>query len=152
MALTHAWHDMNHDFRDEMHDLVTITRVDAARQAYLGLWVSFIGVSLLFGLDKLIGFTGTAWEGYLATWVDNVLPGSMTAAVMWVGAAELVIAALLLLVPRVGGDVLAVWMVLAAISLFAIDGMVALGLGALCVAVCALAMARLSTKFHHTEG
>lgn len=151
-ALTHAWHDMGHDFRDELHDLGSIARVDAARQAYLGLWVAFFGVTLLFGLDKLVAVTDTAWAQFLATWVNDVLPGTMANAVMWIGAAELVIAALILFVPRIGGDVLAIWMVLVAISLFMVEGMTMLGIGALCVGVAALAMARLATKWHHTEG
>lgn len=151
-ALTHAWHDMGHDFRDEMRDLAGITRADAARQAYLGLWVSFIAGTLLFGLDKLIGFTDTRWASFLAGWVNDVLPGTMSQAVMWIGVIEVVIAAVILFVPRIGGDVLALWMLLTAISLFMVGGMTMLGIGALCVGVCALAMARLSTKWHHTEG
>src|SRR5690349_11255823 len=50
MALTDAWHDIVHDMQDEMHDLATITRQDAARQAYLALWATMIAFPLVFGL------------------------------------------------------------------------------------------------------
>jgi len=152
MAITHAWNDLTHDFRDELHDLGALNRVDAARQAYLGLWVTFLGLPLLFGLDKLVAFANVSWEGYLATWVNDVLPGSASDAVLWLGAAEIVIAGLVLFAPRIGGDVLGVWMVLAAISLFAIGGMAHLALAALALGACAVCMARMSTAYHHTEG
>lgn len=147
MALTHAWHDM----RDEMHDLATFSRVDAARQAYLGLWATFIAVPLLFGLDKLFGFMTDNWEGYLATWANDLLPGSASDAMMWFGVVELVLAACVVLAPRVGGDLFALWMLLGACNLFAIDGMAHLAVGLLALGVCALAMARMSTAYHHTE-
>ena len=147
MALTHAWHDM----RDEMHDLATFPRVDAARQAYLGLWATFIVLPLVFGLDKLFGFMTDGWEGYLATWANDALPGSASTAMTWFGVVEIALAACVLLLPRVGGDLFAIWMVLVAINLFTIDDMAHLAVAALAFAACAAAMARMSTAFHHTE-
>ena len=75
MALTHSWHDMVHDMRDEMHDLATITHVEPARQAFLMLWGLFVVAPILFGIDKFAGVLTSDWEGYLATWVDDLLPG-----------------------------------------------------------------------------
>lgn len=147
MALTHAWHDM----RDEMHDLATFPRVDAARQAYLGLWATFIALPLLFGLDKFLGFMTDNWEGYLSTWANDAMPGSASDAMLWFGGIEIVLAACVAFAPRVGGDLFALWMVLVAINLFSIDDMAHLAIGALALAVCALAMARMSTTYHHTE-
>jgi hypothetical protein len=152
MALTHAWHDLSHDLRDEVHDLASITRVDAARQAYLGLWVTFVALPLLLGLDKIVGFAGVRWEGYLAAWVDQALPGTAADAVMWLGIAEIVIAGLVLFVARIGGDVMGAWMALAAVSLFMVGGMAHLALAALALGACAVCMAHLSTTYHHQEG
>lgn len=151
MALTHAWQDLSHDFRDEMHDLASIGRVDATRQAYLGLWVTFLALPLLLGLDKIAGFLGVRWEGYLATWVNDLLPGTASDAVLWLGVAELVVFGLVLFVPRIGGDVMGAWMVLAAISLFMVDGMAHLAIAALAIGACAVCMAHLSTTYHHRE-
>jgi len=147
MALTHAIHDM----REEVHDLVTINHVDATRQAYLGLWATFVVAPLVFGIDKFAGFITGNWEAFLATWVNDVLPGSAADAVMVLGVVEILLAVTIALLPRVGGDLFALYMVLMAISLFAVGGgtMIVLGLAAIGAAICALAMARLSTTFHN---
>ena len=145
MALTHAIHDM----REEMHDLVTINHVDATRQAFLGLWATFVAVPLIFGIDKFAGYITGNWEAFLATWVNDVLPGSAADAVVVLGVVEILLAVTLALLPRVGGDLFAIYMVLTAFSLFAIGGgtMVVLGIAAVGAAICALAMARLSTTY-----
>ena len=152
MALTHAWHDIVHDMQDEVHDLATITRHDAARQAYLALWATMIAFPLVFGLDRFTGAMNDHWEGYVATWVNNLLPGTASDAIVVFGVVELVLAALVLAVPRVGGDLFALWMALMAINFFAMDGMSWIGMGCLAVAICSVAMARLSTTYHHTDG
>jgi hypothetical protein len=145
MALTHAIHDM----REEMHDLVTINHVDATRQAFLGLWATFVALPLIFGIDKFAGYITGNWEAFLATWVNDVLPGTAADAVVVLGVVEILLAVTIALLPRVGGDLFAIYMVLMAFSLFAIGGgtMVVLGIAAIGAAICALAMARLSTTY-----
>lgn len=152
MAITHAWHDLVHDMRDEMHDLATINRVDAVRRAYLGLWATFIALPLVFGLDKFAGVLTDRWEVYLATWANDVIPGTASDAMLWLGVVEIVIAALVATMPRIGGDLFALWMALAALSIFSVGGMHELGIGAIALGLCALAMAHMSTRWHHTEG
>jgi len=151
MAMTAAWHDIVHDFRDEMHDLATITTAAATRQAYLALWVTFMAIPLLFGLDRFAGIMNASWEGLVATWVDDLVPGSTTAAVMTFGVIELVLFALVAAVPRIGGDLIALWLVLWAINLFSVDDMAWAAVGTLALAACCLAMARMSTSWHHKE-
>ena len=145
MALTHAIHDM----REEVHDLVTINHVDATRQAFLGLWATFVAVPLIFSIDKFAGYITGNWEAFLATWVNDVLPGTAADAVVVLGVVEILLAVTIALLPRVGGDLFAIYMVLMAFSLFAIGGgtMVVLGIAAIGAAICALAMARLSTTY-----
>jgi hypothetical protein len=152
MAMTHAWHDMVADMRDELHDLATITHVDKARQAYLALWGTFMLLPLLFGLDKFATVMTNSWQGYLATWANNVLPGDAKTGMYWVGAIEIAVAVVVALAPRVGGDLFALWSVVVAIDLFALDEYHELAIAALALGVCALAMARLSGAYHHTEG
>jgi hypothetical protein len=151
MATTHAWQNLVHDMRDEMHDIATIGHVGAARQAYLALWATFIVFPLVFGLDKFATVMTDTWETYLATWANNVIPGTAGDAMLWIGAVEIVLAVLVLAVPRVGGDLLALFFLLTAINLFAIEGMAMLGVAALAGMMCALAMARMSTAYHHKE-
>jgi ABC-type antimicrobial peptide transport system permease subunit len=135
--------------REEVHDLVTINHVDATRQAFLGLWATFVVVPLIFGIDKFAGYITGNWEAFLATWVNDVLPGSAADAVVVLGVVEILLAVTIALLPRVGGDLFAIYMVLTAFSLFAIGGgtMVVLGIAAIGAAICALAMARLSTTY-----
>jgi hypothetical protein len=145
-----AFADAMHDMREEMHDLTHITSVDAGRQAYAALWGAFVAVPLLFGIDKFAGFLGVKWGGYLANWVYTILPGGDARAVTILGIVEILLACAVALKPRVGGDLSAVYLVLAAFSAFTIGGggMVVLGVMFFAAAVCALAMARLSTTFH----
>jgi hypothetical protein len=152
MAATHAWHDLVHDMRDEVHDIATISRVSAARQAYLTLWVTFMALPLLLGLDKLIGVFNGSWETYVATWVDNIVPGSTSNAVMWGGIIEIALAVLVLAAPRVGGLLLALWFAIATVDLFSISSMNELGLVAAALCLCTLAFARMSMEYHHKEG
>jgi hypothetical protein len=152
MAITHAWHDIVHDMQDEMRDLATITRLDAARQAYLALWATMVAVPLVFGIDRFAGVMNENWEGFVATWVNDLLPGSASDAIVVFGVVELVLAALVAVTPRLGGDLLALWLVLLAINMFSIDGLIWIGMGTVALAICCLAMARMSTTYHHTEG
>lgn len=151
-AITHTWHDLVHDMRDEMHDLTMISKVDAARQAYLALWVTFMGLPLLFGLDKFIGLMNGSWEIYLSSWANAVIPGTAATAMLWIGAVEVLLAVLVLAMPRIGGDLLALWLVIAAINMFSVAAYTELGLACLAAAACVLAMARMSTAYHHKEG
>lgn len=148
MALTHAMHDM----RDEMHDLAHIAEVDGARQGYLAIWGTFIVLPLVYGLDKFAGFMNVTWSDFMASWMHDVLPGTGDTELYTLGVIELGIAALVLLMPRVGGDVAALYMVLFAVNFFAMDGMALFGIGSLALAFCALAMARMSTTWHHHDG
>jgi hypothetical protein len=148
MAATHAWHDLVHDMRDEVHDIATISRVSAARQAYLTLWVTFIALPLLLGLDKLVGMFNGSWESYVAGWVDDIVPGSTSTAVVWGGIIEIVLAVVVLAAPRVGGALLALWFALAAVDLFSISAMNELGLVAAALCLCALAFTRMAMAYH----
>jgi hypothetical protein len=148
MALAHAWHDIVHDLQDEMHDLATITKVDAARQAYLALWATFMAVPLLFGIDRFAGIMAENWEAYVADWV----PGSAATAVTVFGIVELVLFVAVAAMPRIGGDLLALWLVLQAINLFGVGDVAWVAMGTLALALCCVAMARMSRAYHHTEG
>lgn len=140
-----AFADAVHDMREEMHDLTHITRVDAGRQAFAGLWGAYVVVPLLFGLDKFAGFLGVKWDGYLASWVHTILPGGDAMAITLLGIVEIALACAVALKPRLGGDLTALYLVFAALSVFTIGGMVVTGVMFIAAAVCAYAMARLST-------
>jgi hypothetical protein len=151
MAHTHAWDGIVHDMRDEFRDLATIAHVDAARRAWLALWLTCAALPLVFGLDKFAGVMTDTWERYLTTGVNDVVPGTAADAMLWVGAIEIILAALILAVPRIGGDLFGLWMVLVAINLFALGGVHELAVGCIAIAIMAFAMAHMSKAYHHTE-
>jgi len=151
MAHTHAWDGFVHDMRDEFHDLATIAQVDAARRAWLALWLTCAALPLVFGLDKFAEIISDTWVFYLTTEANDIIPGTAADGMLWIGALEIVLAVLVLALPRIGGDLFAIWMVLVAINLFSLGGVHELAVGVLAIAVMAFAMAHMSTAYHHKE-
>ena len=151
MALTHSWHDMVHDMRDEMHDFATITHVEPARQAFLMLWALFVVAPILFGIDKFAEVLTSNWAGYLATWVDDLLPGTATDAMRMIGVVEIAAGLLVLAMPRIGGYVVALWLAGIIVNLVSTGEYYDIALRDFGLMVSAVALARLATAYHHRE-
>ncbi|MCR1783291.1 hypothetical protein KVF89_12160 [Nocardioides carbamazepini] len=153
MASTHAWDNLTHEMREEMHDLTHFATVDAAHQGRVALWATFTVLPILWGLDMITGLVteSATWEATIATWTNDLLPGDAADAVMWVGAITLVIGLLVAALPQLGGDILGIWFALLAVNLFSIDQMEFLGLGMLALAACCFAMARMMRGDHRRE-
>ena len=144
MATTHAWDGMTHD----MHDVAAITHAEPAHQAYLALWMGFVLLPLVVGLDKLIGFTSTNWEGYLATWVNDIVPGSAADAMAMVGVVEIAAALVVAFAPRIGGYVVAAWLAGIIVNLVSTGNYYDIALRDLGLLIAAFAMARLAVAYH----
>ncbi|GAA4101234.1 hypothetical protein ACFFOS_12105 [Nocardioides kongjuensis] len=153
MASTHAWDNLTHDMREEMHDLTHFASVDAAHQSRVALWATFVALPVLWGLDMMTNAVtdSTTWEGSISTWANNFLPGNAADAVMWVGAITLLIGLLVAAMPQFGADVLGIWFVLLAVNLFSVDQMAYLGVGMVALAVCCFCMARMMRGDHRRE-
>lgn len=147
MAATHAWDGMSHD----LHDITAITRAEPAHQAYLALWAAFVVTPLVVGIDKFAGLLTADWEGYLAPWVDDLVPGSAADAMMMVGGVEILVALLVAVTPRIGGYVVAGWLALVIVNLVSTGEYYDIALRDLGLLVAALAMARLATTYHGME-
>ena len=147
MATTHAWDGMTHDMRD----VGAITRAEPAHQAYLALWVGYIALPLVVGLDKLIGFMNVNWEGYLATWVNDIVPGSAADAMMMVGVVELAAAVCVAVAPRIGGYIIAAWLAGIIVNLFSMGNYNDIALRDIGLLIGAVALARLATTYHGKE-
>ena len=147
MATTHAWDGMTHD----MHDVAGITRAEPAHQAYLALWVGFMVLPLVVGLDKLFEFTGTTWTNYLATWVDDIVPGSASDAMMIVGVIEIAAAVLVAVAPRIGAYVVAAWLAGIIVNLVSTGNYYDIALRDLGLMIAAIALARLAVTYHGKE-
>jgi len=82
---------------------------DGAQQAFLLLRSVFTVAPILFGLDKFFNLL-TDWPGYLAPWIDGIVPGTAQQAMYAVGVIEIVAGLLVAVRPRYGALVVAAWL------------------------------------------
>ena len=90
----------------------TATRPDTtpgATRAFLLLRTVFTLAPIVFGLDKFFGLL-TDWEGYLAPWINDLVPGSAHDAMLMVGVVEIVAGLAVAVRPRFGGLLVAAWL------------------------------------------
>ena len=151
MAAMHTWHDRTHRLTDEMsrdlHDLATIRRVAPARQAFVMLWALFTLLPIVVGLDKFAEVLSSNWEAYLATWVNDIVPGTASDAMMAVGVVEILAGLLVLLAPRYGAYVVALWLAGIIVNLVSTGDYYDIAARDFGLMVGALALGRLAASF-----
>jgi hypothetical protein len=81
-----------------------------ARRAFLLLRTVFTIAPIAFGLDKFAEVLTDNWEGYLAPWVNDIVPGSAHDAMLIVGVIEIVAGLVVAVAPRYGGLLVAAWL------------------------------------------
>ena len=84
-------------------------RSDPARQAFMLLRTVFTVAPILFGLDKFANLL-VEWPGYLAGWVNDLVPGRAQQAMYAVGVIEIVAGVAVAVMPRFGGLLVAAWL------------------------------------------
>ena len=89
--------------------LAAIRTATPAQQAFLLLRTVFTVAPVLFGLDKFFNLM-TDWPGYLAPWVDKLIPGTAQQFMYVVGVIEIVAGLLVAVRPRIGAAVVALWL------------------------------------------
>jgi hypothetical protein len=77
--------------------------------AFVLLRSLFTVAPIAFGLDKFADLM-TDWEGYLAPWVDDIVPGSAHDAMLAVGVIEVIAGLVVAVAPRFGGPLVALWL------------------------------------------
>ena len=117
---------------------------DPAHQAFLLLRTVFTVAPIAFGLDKFAGLL-TDWEMYLAPWINDIVPGSAHQAMLLVGVIEIVAGVLVAVRPRIGGYVVAAWLLGIIINLLTLGDYYDVALRDFGLFVAALALARLAT-------
>lgn len=149
MAHTHtpggmsgSWHEMTHS----AHDITTITRAEPSRQAFLMLWALFSVAPVLFGLDKFTQWM-TNWDGYLAPWINDIVPGTAQQAMYAVGVIEIVAGLVVLVKPRYGAFLVAGWLGGIIINLLTYSGYYDIALRDFGLLLGALALARLAAAY-----
>lgn len=116
-----------------------------SHQAYLLLRTVFTAAPILFGLDKFVEVLTDDWERYLAPWVDDLVPGDAHAAMLLIGAIEIVAGVLVAVAPRIGAYVVALWLAGIIVNLLILGDFYDVALRDFGLLVGALALARLAT-------
>jgi uncharacterized membrane protein YphA (DoxX/SURF4 family) len=80
----------------------TALATDPGRQAFLLLRTVFTVAPIVFGLDKFTNLL-TDWPGYLAPWIDDLVPGTAQQAMYAVGVVEVIAGLVVAVAPRFGG-------------------------------------------------
>jgi hypothetical protein len=119
---------------------------DPAYQAFLGLRTAFVVAPIVFGLDKFANLL-TEWPGYLAPWIDDIVPGSAQQAMYAVGVVEIIAGLVVAVLPRFGGLLVAAWLVGIIVNLLTIPGFYDVALRDFGLLVAALALARLAVRY-----
>lgn len=109
---------------------------------YRALWLTYGIVPIVAGLDKFTNLL-TDWAQYIAPFAADLLPFSAGTFMAIVGVIEIVAGVLVFVKPRIGGLVVAAWLVLIALNLL-LAGYFDIAVRDLVMAVGAWSMAQLA--------
>ena len=121
-------------------------KVDPTFQAFWLLRIGFTIAPILFGADKF-AHVMTNWDKYLAPEFNDVIPGTAHQAMYAVGVIEIVAGLAVLLLPRFGGYLVALWLAGIILNLALIGGYWDIALRDFGLLLAALTLARLATAF-----
>jgi hypothetical protein len=119
---------------------------DPAYQAFLVLRTVFTVAPIAFGLDKFANLLAD-WPGYLAPWINDIVPGSGQQAMYAIGVVEIIAGLVVALAPRFGGLLVAAWLAGIIVNLLTIPGFYDVALRDFGLLVAAVALARLAVRF-----
>ncbi len=119
---------------------------DPAYQAFTLLRIGFTVAPILFGLDKFFNVM-VDWEGYLAPWINDIVPGSASTAMHLVGVVEIVAGIFVALKPRYGAYVVAAWLGGIIVDLLTYSGYYDVALRDFGLLLGALTLARLASVY-----
>jgi hypothetical protein len=123
----------------------TPTRTElGAERAFLLLRTVFTIAPIAFGLDKFAEVLTDNWEGYLATWVNDIVPGSAHQTMLAVGVIEIIAGIAVAVVPRYGALLVAGWLAGIIVNLVSIGDFYDIALRDFGLLVAALALAILA--------
>jgi hypothetical protein len=99
----------------------SILQRDAGYQAFLMLRLTFTVAPLVAGIDKF--FNGLVhWEKYLASWINDILPGTAATGMHIIGVIEIVAAVVVAVKPKYGAPLVAAWLLGIIVNLLTLSG------------------------------
>ena len=127
------------------HSVHSLLHADPADQAFLVLRTAFTVAPIIFGLDKFFNIL-TDWPQYLAPWIDNIVPGTAQQAMYLVGVIEIVAGIVVALRPRIGGLIVAAWLLGIIVNLLTLPGNYDVALRDVGLFAAAVALWRLASR------
>lgn len=118
-----------------------------ASQAWLILYAGFAALPILAGLDKFAHLL-VNWDRYLAPQIASALPMAPHTFMLIVGVVEIAAGVLVALQPRIGGIVVALWLLGITLNLI-LGGFHDIALRDFGLSLGALALSRLSLEYGH---
>jgi hypothetical protein len=119
---------------------------DPAYQAFSLLRIGFTVAPILFGLDKFLNWM-VDWEDYLASGIDDIVPGTAHQAMLAVGVVEIIAGLVVAVRPKFGGYLVAAWLALIIVNLLIQTDYYDIALRDFGLLLGALSLARLATAF-----
>ena len=119
---------------------------DPAYQAFWLLRIGFTVLPILFGLDKFFNVL-VDWEIYLASWINDIVPGNASDAMHLVGVVEIVAGVAVALKPRYAAYIVAAWLGGIIVNLLTLSGYYDIALRDFGLMAGALTLARLASKY-----
>ena len=120
-----------------------VLHADPARQAFLLLRTVFTVAPIVFGLDKFANVL-VDWPRYLATPINNLVPGTGQQAMYAVGVVEVLAGLAVAVRPRYGALLVTAWLAGIIVNLLLIPGYYDIALRDFGLLVAALALSRLA--------
>ena len=119
---------------------------DAGYQAFLMLRLAFTVAPLVAGIDKF--FNGLVhWEKYLASWANDILPGTATTGMHIIGVVEIVAGVVVAIKPKFGAPLVAAWLGGIVINLLTYSGYYDIALRDFGLMLGALTLTRLAWAY-----
>lgn len=115
-----------------------------AERAFLLLRTVFTIAPIVFGLDKFANVL-TDWPGYLAPWIDNIVPGDAQQAMYVVGVIEIAAGIVVATRPRWGALLVSAWLIGIIVNLLTYSGFYDVALRDFGLLVAALSLYVLAT-------
>ena len=126
---------------------VTSLTSDPGFQAFWSLRLGFALLPILFGIDKFALVLTDNWTRYLAPQINDLTPGSAATAMHLVGVIEIVAGLAVLVLPRFGAPLVAVWLAGIIVNLLMVGGYGDVALRDFGLLLAALVLTRLAWAY-----
>jgi uncharacterized membrane protein YphA (DoxX/SURF4 family) len=129
------------------HPVARATARDPGFQAFWALRIGFTALPIMFGIDKFANWLTDDWTRYLASQFNDITPGDAELAMHLVGGVEIVAGLAVLLIPRLGGPLVAVWLGIIIVDLLMVGGYGDVALRDFGLMLAAIVLARLAWAY-----